>query len=53
MTADLQAFFSQAYPASGPDLTKLLFWCVVAGFSERFVPQILGKTGGAEPDKDG
>lgn len=49
-TADLQAFFSTAYPATGADLAKLLFWSVVAGFSERFVPQIIGKAGGAAQD---
>jgi hypothetical protein len=42
-TADLQAFFGQTYPASGVDLAKLLFWCLVAGFSERFIPQIIGR----------
>lgn len=45
-TANLQAFFGTAYPATGPDLAKLLFWSIVAGFSERFVPQIIGKAGG-------
>jgi hypothetical protein len=42
-TQDIAAFFSRTYPASGSDLTKLLFWSFVAGFSERFVPQILDK----------
>ena len=55
---DVAAFFTQTYPATGPDLTKLLFWSFVAGFSERFVPQILGRAetrgvngskGGADP----
>ena len=40
---EIAAFFSQTYPATGPDLTKLLFWSFLAGFSERFVPQILDK----------
>ena len=40
-TSDLRAFFSQTYPATGADLAKLIFWSFVAGFSERFVPQIL------------
>ena len=43
-TKDVAAFFSQTYPATGPDLAKLLFWSFVAGFSERFVPQLLDKT---------
>jgi hypothetical protein len=42
-TRDVAAFFSQTYPASGADLTKLLFWAFVSGFSERFVPQILDR----------
>lgn len=42
-TDDIRRFFS-SYPSSGPDLAKLLFWTFVAGFSERFVPQILEKT---------
>ncbi|MGZ3273714.1 MAG: hypothetical protein ACXU82_16825 [Caulobacteraceae bacterium] len=45
-TADLQAFFAETYPVSGQDLAKLLFWSVVAGFSERFIPQIIGKADG-------
>ncbi len=45
-TADIQAFFAQTFPASGQDLAKLLFWCVVAGFSERFIPQIIGRNAG-------
>ncbi|MEK8086925.1 hypothetical protein WNB94_10930 [Aquabacterium sp. A3] len=38
---DLINFLRSTYPATGPDLAKLLFWTFVAGFSERFVPQIL------------
>jgi hypothetical protein len=38
---DLRRFFTETYPASGPDFAKLTFWCFVAGFSERFVPQII------------
>ena len=30
----------KTYPSTGPDVAKLLFWSFVAGFSERFVPQI-------------
>ena len=39
--ADLRRFFTETYPASGSDFAKLAFWCFVAGFSERFVPQII------------
>lgn len=31
----------ETYPLSGPDLAKLIFWSFVAGFAERFVPQII------------
>lgn len=34
---------TQTYPKTGPDLAKMLFWSFVAGFSERFVPQIVNK----------
>ena len=49
-TEDVVTFLNQTYPKSGPDLAKLLFWCFVAGFSERFVPQIIG---GAQSGQDG
>ena len=35
--------FLLTYPSSGPDFAKLIFWSFVAGFSERFVPQIIQK----------
>jgi len=44
-TANAQAFFRDTFPASGADLAKLLFWSLIAGFSERMVPQIIGKSG--------
>jgi hypothetical protein len=40
---DLIRFLVTTYPASGQDVAKLLFWSFLAGFSERFVPQILEK----------
>jgi len=43
-TQDIAGFFAKTYPATGADLTKLLFWSFVAGFSERFVPQLLDST---------
>jgi hypothetical protein len=39
---NLRAFLAETYPKSGPDCAKLIFWAFVAGFSERFVPQIVG-----------
>jgi hypothetical protein len=50
-SADMQAFFRDTYPVSGSDLAKLLFWCFVAGFSERLIPQILGKAEGGGAGK--
>jgi len=43
VNADIGVFLAQTVPASGADLAKLLFWSFIAGFSERFIPQILGK----------
>ncbi|MCI5227536.1 MAG: hypothetical protein D3918_12965 [Candidatus Electrothrix sp. AX2] len=40
----IQIWFQYSLPVSGPDLGKLLFWSFVAGFSERFVPQIIRTT---------
>ncbi len=43
------------YPKSGQDLAKLLFWSFVAGFSERFVPQLIDHSQSVatdESDKD-
>lgn len=37
-------WLTATFPQSGPDIAKLLFWSFVAGFSERFVPQIIHKT---------
>jgi hypothetical protein len=39
----LEHFFNYTGPASALDHAKLLVWAVVAGFSERFVPDILDK----------
>ncbi|RPH33757.1 MAG: hypothetical protein EHM93_03725 [Bacteroidales bacterium] len=40
-TVYLQNFLINTYPQSGQDLAKLIFWCFLAGFSERFVPQVI------------
>ena len=37
-------WLSTTFPETGPDIAKLLFWSFVAGFCERFVPQIIKKT---------
>lgn len=38
---DLPAFLQQTSPVSGQDMAKVMFWSFVAGFSERFVPQVI------------
>jgi hypothetical protein len=40
-TDDMKNLFEVTYPSTGVDFAKLLFWCFIAGFSERFVPQII------------
>lgn len=44
----LQEWMRGIVPESAPELAKLFFWCFVAGFSERLVPQIIHKTASAE-----
>jgi hypothetical protein len=41
---EFYTWLNQAYPENGIDVAKLLFWSFVAGFSERFMPQIIRKT---------
>jgi hypothetical protein len=38
---DLPAFLQKTSPVSGQDMAKVMFWSFVAGFSERFVPQVI------------
>ena len=40
-TNDMKNLFVNTFPATGVDFAKLVFWCFVAGFSERLVPQII------------
>ena len=40
-TAFMFELFTKTYPLTGQDFAKFLFWSFVAGFSERFVPQII------------
>jgi hypothetical protein len=37
-------WLAYTFPEQGRDLAKLFFWSFVAGFSERFVPQIIRRT---------
>ena len=43
---DMRNLFVGTFPTTGVDFAKLVFWCFVAGFSERFVPQIIGSAQG-------
>ena len=42
-TSDLRQFFLQTYPVSGQDFAKLAFWSFAAGFSERWIPDLIEK----------
>jgi len=42
-TENLRDLFTKAYPKTASDFAKFAVWSFVAGFSERFVPQIIGK----------
>lgn len=44
LVKSFNSWLTNTFPSSGPDIAKLLFWSFVAGFSERFVPQIIKKT---------
>lgn len=43
LAKSVQDWLSYTFPATGKDIAKLFFWAFVAGFSERFVPQIIHK----------
>lgn len=53
MTKSVYLWFTTTYPSSGTEIGKLLFWSFVAGFSERFVPQIIRKTTNSATEKTG
>lgn len=36
-------FIRNTVPKTGEDFSKLLVWCFIAGFSERFVPRIISE----------
>ena len=45
---DMKKLFMATYPVGGADFARLIFWCFLAGFSERLVPQIISKTSSTE-----
>lgn len=51
-TAYIFDVLTKTYPNSGEDLAKFLFWSFVAGFSERFVPQIISKVTSAASEQE-
>lgn len=40
-TEFMKSLFMEIYPQTGEDFGKLIFWSFVAGFSERYVPQVI------------
>jgi hypothetical protein len=48
-TRNFYLFLMHTFPASGQDIAKLVFWAFVAGFSERFVPQIIRRSTDSVP----
>ena len=49
LTQSFADFMTYTFPKVGPNIAKLIFWSFVAGFSERFVPQIIRKTAEKTP----
>lgn len=43
LVGSFTSWLSTTFPNEGVDIAKLFFWSFVAGFSERFVPQIIRK----------
>ena len=53
-TASFYDWMQNNYPISNHEVAKLIFWSFVAGFSERLVPQVIGKVSGQiDTDDDG
>jgi len=44
-TDNIIQLLKETYPKTAGDFAKFIFWSFVAGFSERFVPQIINKVG--------
>jgi hypothetical protein len=50
-TENVVAFLSETNPSQGSDMAKLIFWTFIAGFSERFVPQIIQQVSTSTQEK--
>lgn len=48
IVSSFKTWLTETFPEDGSDVSKLLFWSFVAGFSERFVPQIIRKVSKSE-----
>lgn len=48
----MQQILKDTYPLSGQDFAKLIFWSFVAGFSERFVPQVISNIANKSNSQD-
>jgi hypothetical protein len=46
---DVPGFVAAVHPASNADFAKLLLWAFVAGFSEKFVPNLISQITGSKP----
>jgi hypothetical protein len=42
-TEEFRSFLTETSPKTAQDFCKFIFWCFVAGYSERFVPQLVEK----------
>ena len=49
--ADFYFWVNNSHPMSGEEVAKLLFWSFIAGFNERFVPQVIMKVANQVEDK--
>lgn len=50
---DVRGFVAAVHPASNADFAKLLVWAFVAGFSEKFVPNLISQITGSGPPRSG
>jgi len=51
-TDDIKKLLTETYPKDGADFAKFIFWSFLAGFSERFVPQIIKNVANPSTEAD-
>lgn len=49
MFRDVESFVLLVHPASNADFAKLMVWSFIAGFSEKFVPNLISQLAGSTP----